>query len=131
MITGDAHEYTEREIDEAIEESFPASDPPANTVETGIVPRELPVPDAATPVVFDNPDRGRFETRVDGGTAFLTYERSPLGLTLLHTEVPERARGRGIGTALVKAAMASGRAEGLRVIAQCAFAKAHLRKQPR
>jgi hypothetical protein len=26
----------EAELDEAIEESFPASDPPANTVETGV-----------------------------------------------------------------------------------------------
>jgi hypothetical protein len=29
------------DVDEALEETFPASDPPANTVETGIVPTEV------------------------------------------------------------------------------------------
>jgi hypothetical protein len=36
----------ERNIDEALEESFPASDPPANTVETGI---SIDVPDSDSP----------------------------------------------------------------------------------
>ena len=120
------HEYTDQELDEAIEESFPASDPPANTVETGVVPRELPpIPETA---VSDNLTRSRFELDIDGQTAFLDYKRSPLGLTLVHTEVPENLRGQGFGSRLVKGAVAIGRAEGLRIIAECAFAKAILRK---
>lgn len=120
------HEYTDQELDEAIEESFPASDPPANTVETGVVPRELP-PISET-AVSDNLTRSRFELDIDGQTAFLDYKRSPLGLTLVHTEVPENLRGQGFGTRLVKRAVEIGRAEGLRIIAECAFAKAILRK---
>jgi len=120
------HEYTDQELDEAIEESFPASDPPANTVETGVMPRELP--SISETDVFDNRARSRFELVIDGQTAFLDYTRGPLGLTLVHTEVPEHLRGRGFGTTLVKGAVEIGRAEGLRIIAECAFAKAILRK---
>ncbi len=36
---GDDHPTDEEQLDETIEESFPASDPPANTVETGIQPK--------------------------------------------------------------------------------------------
>jgi hypothetical protein len=123
----DRREYTERDLDETLEETFPASDAPANTVETGIVPRDIPPMSSST--VFDNRDRSRFELVVDDATAFLDYKRGPIGLTLVHTEVPEHLRGRGLGTALVKAAVEHGRAEGLRIIAECAFAKAVLRRQ--
>ena len=37
----------DEKVDEAIEETFPASDPPANTVETGI--RIGPTPEPAAP----------------------------------------------------------------------------------
>ena len=122
-------EYTDADLDEALEETFPASDPPANTVETGVVARELP--SVVESGVVDNRARSRFELDIDGETAFLDYERGPLGLTLVHTEVPEHLRGRGHGTALVKGAVEIGRAEGLRIIAECAFAKAFLRRQRR
>jgi GCN5-related N-acetyltransferase len=94
----DAREYTDGDLDEALEETFPASDPPANTVETGIVPREIDVPTGSG--VVDNSQRSRFELVVDGLTSFLDYTRGPLGLTLVHTEVPESQRGRGLGTSL-------------------------------
>jgi uncharacterized protein len=123
----DRREYTERDLDETLEETFPASDAPANTVETGIVPRDIPPMSSST--VFDNRDRSRFELVVDDATAFLDYKRGAIGLTLVHTEVPEHLRGRGLGTALVKAAVEHGRAEGLRIIAECEFAKAVLRKR--
>jgi hypothetical protein len=37
------------DVDEALEETFPASDPPANTVETGIGVDGQPSDDASTP----------------------------------------------------------------------------------
>jgi len=126
MQTDDSREENERKLDEALEETFPASDAPANTVEIGVVPRELPPSPLPTDVV-DNPDRNRFEMFVEGQTAFLSYTVGLNMLTLVHTEVPESLRHRGFGTALVKGAVESARARGLRVIAQCAFAKAYLR----
>src|SRR5262245_58205080 len=103
MMNDDGHEYTESDLDEALKQTFPASDPPAFTVETGVLPRELP------PLfqVIDNSNLSRFELLIEGETAFLLYKRGALGLTLLHTEVPERLRRRGFGTALVKAAIES------------------------
>jgi predicted GNAT family acetyltransferase len=126
MTTEDLRQKAERKLDETLEETFPASDAPANTVETGIVARDLPSP-LPTDVMV-NHDRSRFEMFVEGQTPFLSYTTGLNTLTLVHTEVPETLRGQGLGTALVKAAVESARARGLRVIAQCAFAKAYLRK---
>ena len=111
-------------LDETLRETFPASDPPANTVESGI--RVGPPPD---PVV-DNRDDSRFELTVDGHTAVLNYERTPKSLVLVHTEVPEPLRGRRVGDALVKAALAGARGEGLRIVAVCPFVRAYFRKHP-
>jgi predicted GNAT family acetyltransferase len=119
--------HQDDQLDEALEETFPASDPPANTVETGIVTHELPSPLPGT--VNDNPALARFELSVEGGTAFVAYRRGPGTLTLVHTEVPESERGHGVGTALVEGAVENGRREGLRILAECAFAKAVLRKR--
>lgn len=110
----------ERDLDEALEETFPASDPPANTVETGVA-RGVPALDAS-----DNRAAARFEVVSEGQVAFLTYRRTPTTLTLLHTEVPETLRKRGIGSALVQMALDAGRREGLRTIVECPFAKEYL-----
>src|SRR3954471_20495393 len=124
-MSDDERQQSDRELDETLEETFPASDAPANTVETGIVPRELPP--AFAPGTIDNRDASRFEMLVEEQTAFLTYKRGLNSVTLVHTEVPENLRHRGFGTALVKAAIEKIRGDGLRVIAECAFAKDYLR----
>ena len=111
------------DIDEALEESFPASDPPANTVETGT---GAPAVRAAV----DNPSKHRFELIVDGRTAFLDYQRASDSFTIVHTEVPEALRGHNLGGALVKAAVASARAAGLPLVVTCPFARAYLRTHP-
>jgi predicted GNAT family acetyltransferase len=114
-------------LDEALDETFPASDPPANTVETGIgVAGASPVIES----VRDDRAAHRFELSVNGQTAFLVYDRTPDSLVLVHTEVPPALRGQHLGDVLVKAALAAARAESLRVIAECPFAKAYLRKHP-
>lgn len=113
-------------LDEALDETFPASDPPAATVETGV---RLGGPEArAGGAVIDNAATSRFELAVSGDTAFLQYTRTPDGLTLLHTEVPAALRGHGAGGALVRAALQSGRAAGLRVTVVCPFASSYLER---
>lgn len=79
-------------------------------------------------MVVDNKARDRFELAVDGAMAFLLYKRTPDALALIHTEVPEAARGRRAGEALVEAALQSARSEGLRIIPICPFAKAYIRR---
>jgi uncharacterized protein len=115
-------------LDEALEETFPASDPPANTVETGI--RTGGASSAARGSVTDNRASNRFELSVNGETAFLLYERTADTLTLIHTEVPATMRGLHVGDALVEAALEAARSARLRIIAVCPFVRAYMRKHP-
>jgi len=122
---GDAPDRDSK-LDETLDETFPASDPPANTGETGI---RLAIDDAAAPVK-DNHDLHRFEIEVDGQTAVLVYERTPKSLVLVHTEVPPALRGRHLGDALARVAIDAAHAGGLQIIAVCPFVKAYLKKHP-
>jgi len=124
----DSTSQEDRELDEALEETFPASDAPANTIETGIR-IGAPPPSPRAPV-SDNRALQRFELTVEGRTAFLAYERTHDTLTLIHTEVPDELRGRHLGGALVEAALDAGRSEGLRIVAVCPYVRAYLRKRP-
>ncbi len=101
-------EHDDQKLDDTIEQTFPASDAPANTVETGIR-----LGTAAPPAVRDNPQASRFEIEIDGQVAFLKYRRTPASLALVHTEVPDALRGRKIGDALAKAGIEAARAEKL------------------
>ena len=121
--------WDDSKVDEALEQTFPASDAPAYTVETGI---RIAVP-PATEIgdVTDNTAQSRFELNVDGHVAYLEYERTPNTLTLLHTEVPPEIRGRHFADRLVEAALAIGRSEGRRLVVICPFARAYLRRHRR
>ena len=115
-------------LDETLDESFPASDPAAATVETGV---RIAGPETAVGgAVVDNAAASRFELAVNGDTAFLQYSRTPAALTLIHTEVPPALRGHGAGAVLVRAALQSARAAGLRTVVVCPFARAYLRQHP-
>jgi predicted GNAT family acetyltransferase len=116
----------DRQLDKTLEKTFPASDAPANTVETG--PRVGPVPLSFS--VTDNREASQFELVVDRQTAVLTYERTPTSLVLVHTEVPPPLRGRHLADALAKAAIDAAHGERLQIVAVCPFVKAYLRKHP-
>ena len=116
----------ERELDETLEGSFPASDAAANTVVTGAHVAPAPL----LPVVTDNRAASQFELVVDGQTAVLTYERTPTSLVLVHTEVPPSLRGRHLGDALAKTAIDVAHAERLQLVVVCPFVRAYLRKHP-
>jgi len=116
----------DRDLDETLEETFPASDAPANTVETGVRVDAF----ASLPPVTDNHEAHRFELTVAGETAVLNYERTGSSMVLVHTEVPPAVRGRHLADALAKAAIDRAHAEGLRVMAACPFVKAYMRRHP-
>jgi predicted GNAT family acetyltransferase len=81
----------------------------------------------------------RFETRVDGLDAMLDYVlddrlgdsgTGPRTMTITHVRVPEPIAGRGIAADLTAAALAHARSAGWRVVPQCAYAVAYVRRHP-
>ena len=80
--------------------------------------------------VSNNPAYHRYELKVDGHIA-ATYHKIADGvITFTHTEVPPELGGKGIGSRLIKGALDQVRADGLKVIAQCAFVEAYIEKHP-
>jgi predicted GNAT family acetyltransferase len=84
----------------------------------------------SNPAVVVNDDLDRFETTVDGQTAFLTFRRDGRKLVLDHTEVPSSLEGHGVGGAIVRAALEYARANDLTVVPECAFVKSFLKHHP-
>jgi uncharacterized protein len=80
--------------------------------------------------VTHNAAAQRFEATVDGRLAICTYHRSGEVVHFTHTEVPGALQGRGIAAALVQAALAWARDEGLRVRPACSYVAAYMRRQP-
>ena len=80
--------------------------------------------------VKQNDLKHRFEVETGSRTAFLNYRVENGVMALTHTEVPEAINGRGIGTALAKFALDYARAQGLRVLPQCAFVASFVEAHP-
>jgi predicted GNAT family acetyltransferase len=81
--------------------------------------------------VRHDPDHSRFFLPLAEGDAELIY--APFSddvLDLQHTEVPPSGEGRGIGDALVRAALAYAREQRMRVMATCPYVQAWLRRHP-
>ncbi len=78
--------------------------------------------------VRNNEQESRFEYEIDGSVAVAEYHRDGSRITFTHTEVPEALSGRGIGNTLVRGALDYARREKLRVIPQCAFVAAFIKK---
>ena len=77
-----------------------------------------------------NEQRSRFEIEADGETAFLTFHRNGKRIVLIHTETPEALEGRGIGSALARAALSYAREHDLTVAPQCPFVRSFLERHP-
>lgn len=76
----------------------------------------------------DNTDRKRFETQVNGHTAFVEYIRAKNAIYLTHTEVPSQLEGQGVGSALIKSALEQIKREGEKVAPLCPFVAAYIKK---
>lgn len=80
--------------------------------------------------VVDNTKEGRFELDTDMGTAVLSYDRRDGILYLLHTDVPQEAQGRGIGSRLVQQVLDQARAQGVKIAPWCPFVRAYIDRHP-
>jgi uncharacterized protein len=80
--------------------------------------------------ITDNQAASRFELHADGRLAELQYRRNGNRLVLIHTEVPEQLEGRGIGGALVTAAIDRAERDGMTVVPLCPFAYGWLERHP-
>jgi predicted GNAT family acetyltransferase len=83
-----------------------------------------------TDTVRDNPDRDRFELTTEDGTAFASYRRDDLTVTIMHTEVPRALEGRGLGSQLVAGTLDLIRAEGRKVVPMCSFVRYFIKTHP-
>lgn len=82
------------------------------------------------PQITDNAAASRFELTTGGWLAELVYRRSGKRLVLIHTGVPDELGGRGLGGALVRAAIDRAEQDGMTVVPLCPFARNWLERHP-
>jgi len=80
--------------------------------------------------VTHNEAKGQFEIALGNERALLQYRRTDRSITLIHTEVPQASRGRGLGNQLIRAALDYAHFNQLKVVPVCPFVKAYLKKHP-
>jgi uncharacterized protein len=85
---------------------------------------------ADTPAIVMNAAAGRFETYLDGETAFTEFVIHNGAMVLPHTVVPPAFEGKGVGSALAKAALGYAREHGLKVKPKCPFIAGYIGKHP-
>ena len=87
------------------------------------------MPDPVRYAIRDNVEKHRFETDLgDGSFAVAEYNLLHGKIVFTHTEVPPAHEGQGIGSALIRFALASARERGLEVIPICPFFAAYIKK---
>jgi predicted GNAT family acetyltransferase len=75
--------------------------------------------------------RSRFELEEMGETAYLEFDMDSAGwITLLHTEVPEALRGKGIAGELAKTGLEYARDNQLKVDVVCPLVANYISKHP-
>lgn len=89
-----------------------------------------PAASGAEAPIVDNTARKRYELIVDHHIAFVAYERAPGTIRFIHTVVPKALEGRGIGSRLARHVLDKARADGDKVIADCPFIAAWIKKHP-
>ncbi|MCU1677182.1 MAG: N-acetyltransferase [Frankiales bacterium] len=81
------------------------------------------------PRVVRNEEQSRFELHVgDTMVGLADYVVDGDRVLFPHTEVDPALNGRGLGTILAREALASVKAEGKRIVPQCAFIALYVRR---
>ena len=88
------------------------------------------MPASPAPEIRHLPEAGRFEAVVDGLSARVDYRLDGSTLCIDHTVVPPELEGRGIASALVRAAVDHARANGLSIEPVCGYAQRWIERHP-
>jgi predicted GNAT family acetyltransferase len=76
--------------------------------------------------VANNETAQRYEARVAGQLAVITYQQLGDRIAFIHTEVPEALEGHGIAGKMAQFALDDARAQGLAVIPLCPFVAGYI-----
>jgi uncharacterized protein len=82
------------------------------------------------PEVVRNDETGRFELVHPRGGGRLEYHQADGQLRLVHTEVDDELEGEGVGSALVREALAYAAHDDLTVVPECPFVASWLERHP-
>lgn len=80
--------------------------------------------------VAHNAEKNRFETTIEGHTAFIDYKLIGDTIWFTHTEVPHELEGRGVGSALAKYVLDYSEANALKVVPKCHFIADYITAHP-
>ncbi len=83
-----------------------------------------------TYTVVENIDKSQFEVQLGSDLALAQYRLRGDAIILTHTEVPSAFEGKGVGSALAKAALDHAREEGLTVVPLCPFIASYIKRHP-
>lgn len=88
------------------------------------------MPESPDNSVTDNAARSRYELAVGDDVAFIDHVGEGDAVVFVHTEVPERMEGKGVGSRLVKGALEDARHRGLKVVPRCPFVREYITRHP-
>jgi len=81
--------------------------------------------------VTDNSAAQRYEAHADGREAgYIDYRVRDGRITLVHTEVHDDFEGKGVGSTLVKGALAQAAEAGLELLPVCPFVASYVKRHP-
>jgi uncharacterized protein len=81
--------------------------------------------------VVHKPEAGRYEARIGVELAgFAAYKLRPDAVVFTHTEVDDAFEGKGVGSALARAALEDVREHGGRIVPLCPFIAGYIRRHP-
>lgn len=80
--------------------------------------------------LIDNKANHHFELWSNEEHAFIDYTRKNDTVFLIHTEVPKRLQGTGMGEAIVQKTLNYLEAQHQKIVPYCAYVKAFLKRHP-
>lgn len=83
-----------------------------------------------TSEVVNNTKQQQFEILLDSEVAYLTYRFYKNDIALMHTVVPEKHRGKGLGNLLVKYAFSYAKNMQKKVMVYCPYVGKFVKENP-